>query len=61
MERARAGVALLLESGISKYDGGLQRTAEELYGPETRKRVLVIGQVEDNDSIRYGWPKPHDQ
>ncbi|POH34210.1 MULTISPECIES: capsular polysaccharide biosynthesis protein [Sinorhizobium] len=58
MERARAGAALLLESGISKYNGGLQRTAEELYGPKTRKRVLVIGQVEDDASIRYGCPSP---
>ncbi|POH28924.1 MULTISPECIES: capsular polysaccharide biosynthesis protein [Sinorhizobium] len=58
MERARAGAALLLESGISKYNGGLQRTAEEIYGPKTRKRVLVIGQVEDDASIRYGCPSP---
>ncbi|WP_026187110.1 capsular polysaccharide biosynthesis protein [Ensifer sp. BR816] len=58
MERARAGVALLLESGISKYNGGLQRTTEELYGPKTRKRVLVVGQVEDDASIRHGCPSP---
>ncbi|OAP36383.1 cell surface protein [Sinorhizobium glycinis] len=58
MERARAGIALLSESGISKYNGGLQRTAEELYGPKTRKRVLVVGQVEDDASIRYGCPSP---
>ncbi|RVK62336.1 capsular polysaccharide biosynthesis protein [Sinorhizobium meliloti] len=54
MERARAGIALLTESGISKYNGGRQRTAEEVYGVKTRKRVLVVGQVEDDASIRYG-------
>ncbi|WOS66818.1 capsular polysaccharide biosynthesis protein (plasmid) [Sinorhizobium fredii GR64] len=54
MERARAGIALLLESGISKYNGRHQQTAEEVYGAKTRKRVLVVGQVEDDASIRYG-------
>ncbi|WP_370007432.1 capsular polysaccharide export protein, LipB/KpsS family [Sinorhizobium fredii] len=58
MARSRAGIALLLESGISKYNGGLQRTAEEVYGAKRRKRVLVVGQVEDDASIRYGCPSP---
>ncbi|RVM30120.1 capsular polysaccharide export protein, LipB/KpsS family [Sinorhizobium meliloti] len=54
MERARAGIALLTESGISKYNSARQRTAEEVYGVKTRKRVLVVGQVEDDASVRYG-------
>ncbi|MDX1200500.1 capsular polysaccharide biosynthesis protein [Sinorhizobium medicae] len=54
MGRARAGIAFLTESGISKYNGARQRTAEEVYGEKTRKRVLVVGQVEDDASIRYG-------
>nr|WP_255876664.1 capsular polysaccharide biosynthesis protein [Sinorhizobium fredii] len=58
MERARAGIVLLLKSGISKYNGGLQRTAEAVYGAKTKKRVLVVGQVEDDASIRYGCPNP---
>ncbi|WP_161623530.1 capsular polysaccharide biosynthesis protein [Sinorhizobium fredii] len=58
MERARAGIALLLDSGISKYNGGPQRTAEEMYGAKTRKRILVVGQVEDDASIQYGCPSP---
>ncbi|MET4690756.1 capsular polysaccharide export protein [Sinorhizobium fredii] len=58
MARALAGIALLLKCGISKYNGGLQRTAEELYGQKTRKRVLVVGQVEDDASIRYGCATP---
>ncbi len=58
MERARAGIAVLLDSGISKYNGVPKRTAEEVYGAKTRKRVLVVGQVEDDASIRYGCPSP---
>ncbi|ASQ07411.1 capsular polysaccharide biosynthesis protein [Sinorhizobium meliloti] len=54
MERARAGIALLTESGISKYNGARRRAAEEVYGEKTRKRVLVVGQVEDDASVRYG-------
>jgi capsular polysaccharide export protein len=58
MARARAGIALLLASAISKYNGGRERRAEEAYGEKTKKRVLVIGQVEDDASIRYGCPAP---
>ncbi|MDX0605737.1 capsular polysaccharide biosynthesis protein [Sinorhizobium medicae] len=54
MERARAGIALLTESGISKYNSTRRCTAEEVYGEKTRKRVLVVGQVEDDASVRYG-------
>ncbi len=58
MARARAGVELLLGSGISKYNDARDRTAEDVYGEKTRKRVLVIGQVEDDASIRYGCLSP---
>lgn len=58
MARARAGIDLLIEGGISKYNGGRQRAAEAVYGEKTKKRVLVIGQVEDDASIRYGCPAP---
>ncbi|RVN33111.1 capsular polysaccharide biosynthesis protein [Sinorhizobium meliloti] len=58
MGRARAGIALLIESGISKYNGTRRRTAEEVYGDKTRKRVLVVGQVEDDASVRYGCVAP---
>ncbi len=53
-ERARYCIGLLLQAGVSKYNGALRRTAEEIYGKKTRKRVLVIGQVEDDASIRLG-------
>jgi capsule polysaccharide export protein KpsC/LpsZ len=58
LARARAGINLLLESGVSKYNGGRQKTAEEVYGAKTGKRVLVVGQVEDDASIRYGCLVP---
>ncbi|ODR88348.1 capsular polysaccharide biosynthesis protein [Sinorhizobium alkalisoli] len=58
LARARTGIELLTASGISKYNGGRQRTAEAVYGEKTGKRVLVIGQVEDDASIRYGCPVP---
>ncbi|MCA1439337.1 capsular polysaccharide biosynthesis protein [Ensifer sp. IC4062] len=54
MARARAGIRLLLDQGISKYNDGCRRNAEQVYGPKSRKRVLVVGQVEDDASIRYG-------
>jgi capsule polysaccharide export protein KpsC/LpsZ len=58
MARARAGIKLLLEGGISKYNDAPDRTAEDTYGEKTRKRVLVIGQVDDDASIRYGCLSP---
>lgn len=58
MTRAKEGIKLMLSSGVSKYNGGHQLTAEEVYGEKTRKRVLVIGQVEDDASIRYGCASP---
>lgn len=53
MVRARAGIALLTESGISSI---MARVSARRGGPgeKTRKRVLVAGQVEDHASIRYG-------
>lgn len=57
LERARSGINLLVQAGVSKYNGALQRTAEEIYGDKTCKRILVIGQVEDDASIRFGSVK----
>lgn len=58
MSRAAAAIGLLLESGISKYNDEGHSKAEQIYGAKTRKRVLVIGQVEDDASIRYGCLSP---
>lgn len=52
--RAKALIEKLLSTGLSKYNSGANVAAEELYGPKTGKRVLVIGQVERDASIAYG-------
>ncbi|TCU32291.1 capsular polysaccharide export protein [Rhizobium azibense] len=52
--RAKALIEKLLSTGLSKYNSGANVAVEELYGPKTGKRVLVIGQVERDASIAYG-------
>lgn len=54
MERARAGIRLIVEGGLSKYNMASSLTLADLLGPKTKPRVLVIGQVEDDASIRFG-------
>ncbi|UTY46685.1 capsular polysaccharide export protein, LipB/KpsS family [Sinorhizobium fredii] len=56
--RARRAMDMLLEYRVSKYNLGAERRAEEVYGPKTKRRVLVIGQVEGDASIRYGCALP---
>ncbi len=52
--RARRGIDRLLETGLSKYNVGAPADVETLYGPKTRERILVVGQVEGDMSIRLG-------
>jgi capsule polysaccharide export protein KpsC/LpsZ len=54
MARAERFIEKLLGSGISKYNNAEKIDISALYGEKTRKRVLVIGQVEDDASIIYG-------
>ncbi|WP_246617344.1 capsular polysaccharide export protein, LipB/KpsS family [Rhizobium populisoli] len=61
MSRARKGIAELLSSGLSKYNSG----DDTVPPPETtpaspRRRILVIGQVEDDASIRFGCDRKID-
>jgi capsular polysaccharide export protein len=58
IERARSAMARLLETGISKYNSGASVNVDELYGPKTKARILVIGQVERDASIAYGCDRP---
>lgn len=58
LRRAAAGIRFLLETGVSKYNSGTKTDIEDLYGPKSGKRVLVIGQVEDDASIQYGCLPP---
>lgn len=45
---------LIKKHSISKYNEIRTETAFMLYGPKTTKRVLVLGQVEDDQSLLYG-------
>lgn len=54
VDRATAGIEALLRSRLSKYNVGASVKAEELYGVKDRKRVLVVGQVEGDMSIKLG-------
>lgn len=55
--QAKEGIKLLLETGVSKYNNSDKVNIEKFYGPKTTKRVLVLGQVEDDASIQYGCDK----
>ena len=54
VNRARMAIRLLLEKRISKYNTGKRVDITSLYGPKNSKRILVLGQVEDDASIKYG-------
>lgn len=44
----------ILEHKVSKYNLPDTNLSSNIYGPKTRKRILVIGQVEDDQSLIYG-------
>ena len=54
IERSKAAIAEMLRLGISKYNSAPSVDMEKLYGAKTCKRVLVLGQVEDDASILLG-------
>ena len=54
MERAREGMRSLIETRLSKYNTSNDVDIETIYGPKDRKRVLVVGQVEGDMSIKKG-------
>lgn len=54
LERAKDGIRLIVEGGLSKYNAVSSLTLPMLLGEKTKPRVLVIGQVEDDASIRFG-------
>ncbi|MBN6885237.1 capsular polysaccharide export protein, LipB/KpsS family [Cytobacillus horneckiae] len=47
-------IDLLVNMGVSKYNHTTRMNINDLYGQKTKKRILVIGQVEDDASIQYG-------
>lgn len=58
MERARRAINILIDSRLSKYNSSNDADIEELYGPKTGKRILVVGQVEGDMSIVKGCRHP---
>jgi capsular polysaccharide export protein len=57
MNRARENITRLLATRVSKYNSGALANALSLYGEKTKKRVLILGQVERDASIKYGSTK----
>ncbi|WP_079478048.1 capsular polysaccharide export protein, LipB/KpsS family [Halobacillus salinus] len=57
INRAGTSIQRLLELSVSKYNNVRSKNAEELYGQKKSKRILVIGQVEDDESIKRGCDK----
>lgn len=46
--------SLFCELQVSKYNLGSYRSAFSILGPKLKRRVLVIGQVDQDASLRYG-------
>ena len=60
MERARSGIQKLIGSRLSKYNMATDTDIEKIYGPKSRKRILIVGQVEGDMSIERGCNRPID-
>jgi capsular polysaccharide export protein len=58
LARARRLKETLLNTGISKYNHSTDVDIDSIYGEKTKSRVLVLGQVEDDASIKYGCSTP---
>ncbi|WP_237154463.1 capsular polysaccharide export protein, LipB/KpsS family [Oryzibacter oryziterrae] len=56
LKRARAGIDRLLAAGITKYNGSASSTG--LPPRDGRRRILVLGQVEEDQSIEFGCARP---
>jgi capsule polysaccharide export protein KpsC/LpsZ len=57
LARARTAINLILKSGLTKYNG--RADVSPIHEPSSgQRRILVVGQVEQDASIRYGLPQP---
>lgn len=54
LERAELGIDALVKSRLSKYNISKDTDVRRIYGPKTKHRILVIGQVEGDMSILKG-------
>lgn len=58
--RAKRIIQSLRNLKISKYNHVSTQDIEVIYGIKDKKRILVIGQVEDDASIKYGCNSDYD-
>jgi capsular polysaccharide export protein len=58
LARARAGMELVLQTRLSKYNSAQAVDIAQIYGPKRGRRVLVLGQVEGDMSILKGCANP---
>ncbi|MDG9730414.1 capsular polysaccharide biosynthesis protein [Ignatzschineria sp. RMDPL8A] len=58
LKASRALIDFLIEKGVSKYNQGINSGVDLIYGEKSQKRVLVLGQVEHDASIKYGCIEP---
>ncbi|MFG0411959.1 hypothetical protein [Pseudomonas sp. FYR_11] len=54
VQRAKSAIQQIISSGISKYNNSTDIDIASVYGEKLKKRILVIGQVEDDASIKFG-------
>lgn len=57
--RSKKIIDRIVETGISKYNNSSSGDINSFYGVKSKKRILVIGQVEDDASIKYGSIKKY--
>jgi capsular polysaccharide export protein len=57
LARAEKVKKYIVDFGLSKYNNAPSTEINDIYGPKSRKRILVVGQVEDDASILHGCKK----
>lgn len=55
MTSAKALIDVIKSVGISKYNLGDYKKFQHILGPKIKKRILVLGQVEGDASIQFGY------
>ena len=58
LDRSRSAIQKLLESGLSKYNAVRAPVLAHEIARKNKRRILVIGQVEDDASIMFGCDRP---
>ncbi|AWM28066.1 capsular biosynthesis protein [Sinorhizobium fredii] len=58
MDRADRCIRLLLDLRVSKYNLGKRVDLDAMLGRRSKRRVLVIGQVETDAAIAFGCDRP---